>query len=162
MHLQSSKGGLLIAMVGKVLMLILGYREWITVRLRTIWLIINFDWLNSLYGLLLTRGRTNSRHDQDASGNRCAETRPKITDSIQCGGPDIKVDRLFYIHCAVFSISTKSLWKMSSKNCCLIDHLATNRHFPLNKTENIEEFWQARHTRYPSWQGFSLLVPPLL
>ena len=121
-----------------------------------------FDWLNSLYGLLFTRGRTNSRHDQDASGNLCAEARPKMTDSIQCGGPDIKVDRLFYIHCAVFSISTKSLWKMSSKNCCLIDHLATNRHFPVNKTENIEEFWQARHTRYPSWQGFSLLVPPLL
>ena len=39
-----------------------------------------------------------------------ARSRPKIPDLIECQGLDIKVNHLFHIQCAIFSVITKSLW----------------------------------------------------
>ena len=68
-----------------------------------------------------------------------ARSRAKIPDLIECQGLDIKVNHLFRIQCAIFSVITKCSWLASSENFCPIDRLATNRHIPSNKSENIEE-----------------------
>ena len=58
------------------------------------------------------------------------KTRPEIPDPIECQGPDIKDTCLFYISCAIFFMSAVFMV------------LATTRHFPLNKAENMEDFLQ--------------------
>ena len=70
-------------------------------------------------------------------------------------------------------MSARSLWLEISESFCPIDRLATNRHIPSNKPENIEKFCQTASGKpdpdpvlisacVPDIQpGFSLYIPHL-
>ena len=54
---------------------------------------------------------------------------------------------IFVIFCLTFKILSRvggrqSSWCQSSENCWLINQLATTQHFPFNKAESIEDFFQ--------------------
>ena len=95
----------------------------------------------------ITRGGTNTRLDPDVTGSRCAKPDPRCPTRLSA-----KV-LISIIYCAIHSVSAKSLWREISKNCYLIDRLATDWHVPTNKPVNIEE-----HCRKSTFYSLTLLL----
>ena len=50
---------------------------------------------------------------------------------------------VYSILIVTYSISAQSSWCLSFENCCPGNRLATTRHIPFNKAENIEKFIQS-------------------
>ena len=82
-------------------------------------------------GIYIRSGR-NTRPDPDTSGNPTRLNAKFLMSRII----------VYSILIMPFSLWARSSWRLSSENCCPVNRLATTRHIPFNKAENIEEFIQ--------------------
>ena len=112
--------------------------------------------------LVSNRDGMNIGLDPDTSTIH-AQNPTKIRGSIESQGPNIEGHCLFHIILTVpFSLWAESSWCQSFENCCPIclnNPFATTWHIPLNKAENIEEFF---HLVPDTRHRLSLFVAPLV